>query len=68
MTKLVTAVCLLQLVEGGLIGLDEDAGAHVHQLREMQILMGSDEGGKPVLKESTKPITLRYLLCLSRYI
>lgn len=62
MTKLITAVCLLQLVERGLMGLDEDAGAYVPQLKEMQIVTdSSDEAGNPSMKENKSPITLRCL-------
>jgi CubicO group peptidase (beta-lactamase class C family) len=62
MTKLITATCLLQLVERGLVGLDEDLRPKVPQLAEMQILRGFDPADRPILEDNTTPITLRHLL------
>lgn len=60
MTKLITAVCLLQLVDKGLLSLDEDVRSHLPLVKEMQILTAPDEAGKPPgLKENEKPLTLR---------
>jgi CubicO group peptidase (beta-lactamase class C family) len=57
-TKIITATALMQLVERGLVGLDDDVRPHVSQLAEMQVLKGFD-GDKPILENNTKPITLR---------
>lgn len=62
MTKLLTATCLLQLVEQGVVGLDEDLRPKVPQLADMQILRGFDSTDKPVLEDNISPITLRHLL------
>jgi CubicO group peptidase (beta-lactamase class C family) len=59
MTKLITATCVLQLVEKGLITLDEDVRPMVPDLAKLQLLKGFDVSGKPILEENTKPITLR---------
>ena len=58
-TKLFTAICVLQLVEKGLITLDDDARLHIEQLSEAQILRGVDENGVPILEDNKTPITLR---------
>ncbi|ORY62391.1 beta-lactamase/transpeptidase-like protein [Pseudomassariella vexata] len=62
MTKLITATCVLQLVERGLVGIDEDVRPKVPQLAAMQILRGFDDHDQPILEDNTKPITVRHLL------
>ena len=57
MTKLVTAVCILQLVEKGSVKLDEDIRSKVPELAEVEILQGFD-GEEPILEKNMKPITL----------
>jgi CubicO group peptidase (beta-lactamase class C family) len=64
MTKLITATCLLQLVERGLVTLSEDLRPRVPQLAALQILKGFNDNDEPILEDNTKPITLRYV-CLS---
>jgi CubicO group peptidase (beta-lactamase class C family) len=59
MTKLVTAVAVMQIVEKGLVGLDDDLGKIVPQLSNMDILEGFGEDGKPILTKQTKLVTLR---------
>ncbi len=59
MTKLLTCVCVMQLVENGKVGLDDDLGKIMPQLSNMDILDGFDKKGKPVMKKQTKPITIR---------
>lgn len=61
MTKLVTAVCAMQLVEKGAIGLDDDVRPLVPQLAEAKILRGFVGDDAPYLEENTTPITLRYV-------
>lgn len=60
MTKLVTSAAAMQLVERGLIGLDDDAGQHVPYLADVQVLSGFDDAGNATLEKRTQPITLRY--------
>lgn len=62
LSKLPTAICALQLVEKGLIGLDDDVRHIVPRLATISILEGFDDDGTPILKTNTKPITLRQLL------
>lgn len=60
MTKLLTAVSVMQLVEKGKVGLDDDLGKLIPQLSEVEILKGFEDDGKPIMEKKTKPITLRY--------
>lgn len=62
MTKLLTATCLLQLVERGQISLEEDLGLRLPFLSKVQILCGFDENDQPILEENHRPITLWHLL------
>jgi methyl acetate hydrolase len=58
MSKLVTSVGAMQLVEKGLIKLDDDVGKFVPQLSNMDIVTGAEDGQLKMRKQS-KPITLR---------
>ncbi|ROV87587.1 hypothetical protein VMCG_10612 [Cytospora schulzeri] len=60
LTKIVTATCAMQLVERGLIELDDDVRPLVLQIAEMKILRGFVGADVPYLEENTTPITLRY--------
>lgn len=63
MTKPVTSVAAMQLVEQGKLKLDEPAGTYIPELGKLQVLHGFDpKSGKPILKPATKPVTLRTLL------
>src|SRR5579863_2129433 len=62
MTKPVTSVAAMQLVEQGKLKLDEPASTYIKELGSLQVLHGFDETGKPILKPATKPVTLRTLL------
>jgi CubicO group peptidase (beta-lactamase class C family) len=44
MTKLVTAVATVQLVERGILTLDEDVRDKVQELRDVQVLRGMKRG------------------------
>jgi CubicO group peptidase (beta-lactamase class C family) len=59
MSKLITATAVLQLVEKGLITLDEDVRGKVPSLAKMPILKGFDDSGAPLLEENASLITLR---------
>lgn len=61
MTKLVTAVCAMQVVEKGLIGLDDDVRPLIPQLAEVKVLRAFVGADIPYLEENTTPITLRYV-------
>ena len=67
MTKLVTSVACLQLAERGLVSFDdpEVINKHLPELVSLPILEGytsKEADAKPILKERTRPITLRNLL------
>ncbi|MGP0072251.1 MAG: serine hydrolase domain-containing protein [Bryobacteraceae bacterium] len=62
MTKPVTSVAAMQLVEQGKLKLDEPASTYIKELGGLQVLHGFDAAGKPILKPATKPVTLRTLL------
>ena len=63
MTKPVTSVAAMQLVEQGKLKLDEPASTYLPELGSLQVLHGFDPGsGKPILKPAAKPVTLRTLL------
>jgi CubicO group peptidase (beta-lactamase class C family) len=61
-SKLLSSTCMMQLVEKGLVSLDEDLRPHLQPLAELQILKGFDENDKPILVDNVDPITLRYVL------
>src|SRR5580704_14941366 len=62
MTKPVTSVAAMQLVEQGKLKLDEPASTYIPELGTLQVLHGFDAAGKPILKPASKPVTLRTLL------
>lgn len=62
MTKFLTSVCAMQLVEQGLLSLDQDLRPLIPEFRDAQILVEFDADDKPVMQANTKPITLRQLL------
>jgi methyl acetate hydrolase len=62
MTKALTSVAAMQLVERGALFLDRPLGAIVPELRSPQILLGFDAAGAPRLRKAERAITLRHLL------
>lgn len=62
MTKAITSVAAMQLVEQGRLSLDADIGAVLPALADPQVLTGFDAGGQPQLRPAARPITLRHLL------
>jgi CubicO group peptidase (beta-lactamase class C family) len=62
MTKLVTSVAALQLVEAGRLALDEPLGGVVEELAAPMVLDGFDEAGQPILRPARTDLTLRRLL------
>lgn len=59
MTKLLSATCLMQLMEQGKMRLDDDVRRIVPEVRDMQILRGFTPEGKPILEDNNRPITLK---------
>src|SRR5262245_19378995 len=62
MTKAITGACVMQIVEQGRVGLDDDCGRWVRALAEPKVLEGFDAGGEPRLRPARGQITLRNLL------
>jgi methyl acetate hydrolase len=62
MTKPVTTVAALQLVEQGKVDLSEPAAKHLPQLANLDVFEGFDASGKPVLRPARTPVTLHHLL------
>ena len=62
MTKAVTSVAAMQLVEQGKIGLDDPVPKIDPALNRPQVLDGFDAAGRPRLRPARRPITLRHLL------
>ena len=62
MTKAVTAVAAMQLVEAGRIGLDEPLGTLFPALAAPKVLEGFSGGGAPRLRPAKGAITLQRLL------
>ncbi|KAK6083679.1 beta-lactamase [Seiridium cupressi] len=62
MTKLITSIAPLQLVERGLVTLNQDLASILPSFASQDILAGFDADGKPQLHKRQNPITLRYLL------
>jgi CubicO group peptidase (beta-lactamase class C family) len=63
MTKAITSVAAMQLVERGTLKLDEPVAKHLPELGGLEVLEGFDKNtGNPVLRPVRKPVTLRLLL------
>jgi len=62
MTKAVTAVAAMQLVEQGFVELDAPCGDLVPYLADVEVLDGFADGGEPLLRPPKRPVTLRHLL------
>jgi Beta-lactamase class C and other penicillin binding proteins len=62
MTKLITTIGALQLVEQGVLDLDTPITAYVPQLSELQLLKGFDEQNNPILENANRAPTVRELM------
>jgi CubicO group peptidase (beta-lactamase class C family) len=62
MTKAVTSVAAMQLVEQERLALDEPIGGLLPELAQPHVLTGFDETGAPITRPATRAITLRHLL------
>ena len=61
-TKPVTSVAALQLVERGLVALDDPVGDLLPDLADPEVLTGFDAAGEPITRPARSKITLRHLL------
>ena len=62
MTKAVTAVAAMRLVEAKRLSLDAPAAEVLPDLAEARVLDGFDAAGQPVLRAPRRAVTLRHLL------
>jgi methyl acetate hydrolase len=62
MTKAMTGVAAMQLVERGQLSLDAPAGKVCPELAKVQVLTGFDKEGQPQTRPPRTPVTLRQLL------
>jgi CubicO group peptidase (beta-lactamase class C family) len=62
MTKAITATAAMQLVESGRIGLEQPIGDLLPFTRDVQVLEGFDDAGKPRLRPPGRAVTVRDLL------
>jgi CubicO group peptidase (beta-lactamase class C family) len=61
-TKAIVATAALQLVDRGLVRLDEPVSRFLPALAQPQVLEGFDDEGEPLLRPARGEITLRMLL------
>lgn len=62
MSKAITTVAAMQLVDRGRLKLDDPIGDVVPELAQPQVLEGFGPDGSPRLRPARRPITLRHLL------
>ena len=61
MSKVITSVAVLQLMEVGALTLDQEATTWLPELANLRVFVGGD-AESPVTQPTTKPITIRRLL------
>jgi CubicO group peptidase (beta-lactamase class C family) len=62
MTKAITSMAAMQLVEQGRLSLDEPIAEVLPELASPQVLGGFDGAGEPRFRPARRPITLRHLI------
>ncbi len=62
MTKPITSLGVLVLVEQGLIGLDDPAEQYLPEFVDREVLVGLSAGGEVTTRPSARPVTVRDLL------
>jgi CubicO group peptidase (beta-lactamase class C family) len=62
MSKLITSICVLKLVEGNTLHIDEPVQMYLETLAKQPILTGFSPAGEPVYQDRKGPVTLRHLL------
>jgi methyl acetate hydrolase len=61
-TKAVAGVTVMQLVEEGVLGLDDPAKEYVPEISEIQVLEGFDDNGEPRVRPPRSDVTVRQLM------
>jgi methyl acetate hydrolase len=62
MTKAITSVAVMQLVEKGNIELDSPVGEFLPQLKEVEVLEGFEADNNPILRPAKAVVTVHQLL------
>lgn len=62
MTKTVTSVAVMQLVEQGALALDEPLGRFAPHFESPVVLEGFAGDGSPILRPARRPVTMRHLI------
>ena len=58
-TKLLTTIAVLQVVEKGLLGLDDDVADQLPELASQPVITGFDDQDEPILEKRKNKVTLR---------
>ena len=62
MTKPVTGVALMMLLEEGKFRLDDPISMHMPEFAKLKVITGFDATGKPTLEDAKRPPTIRELM------
>ena len=62
MTKLITTIAALQLVDSGQVGLDQEVDEYLSEIRDIQILRGFESDDKAIIEKATRSPTVRELI------
>jgi len=60
-TKAITAACALQLIEEGLLSLDDPVDHYLPEAAHLQVLTGFDANGQPMTREPSRKIIVNDL-------
>ncbi len=61
-TKALTGTCVMQLIEEGSLHLSDSARKYVPEIAELQVLVGFDSDGQPILRPPKRDITINDLM------
>ena len=61
-TKAITGVAVMQLVEEGVLGLDDPAKEYAPEIAEIQVLEGFDAAGEPRVRPPASDVTVGQLM------
>ena len=61
-TKAITGVAVMQMVEEGLVSLDDPAKEYAPEIADIQVLDGFDNNDEPILRAPARDITLDHLM------
>ena len=62
MTKAITSVAVMQLVEQGRIELDNPVAEYLPELKNVEVLEGFTANDEPILRAAKSAVTVRQLL------